>query len=231
MTRTVNVIGAGRIGAPVIAWLRQSDAYALGRVLTRSGETDTGDAELFFGAPADIIIETAGPDALRVHGPRALHETETWTVSGGALADDAFRRTMEAIGRTSGHRLRLFSHWIAAADHASPGTTDRLRLRTIGPGLGADWSGTLAEAARRYPDTVNSVVSAALCGPGLEAATIDITDTGPNSDHRIEAVLDTAFGRFETRLRMPGPHVHGPHPTAAALIAALRRQASIIQYG
>jgi len=231
VSKVVNVIGAGKIGGQLIAWLGQSDAYVLGRVLTRSGKPDTADADAFFSAGADIIIEAAGPEALRAFGQRALSAAETWTVSGGVLADHTFRAAIEETGRASGHHLRLFSHWIAAADHALPGSDAHLRLRASGPGVGATWSGTLAQAAQRYPNTVNSVVSAALCGAGIDAADIDLTDADPSGHHSISAVLEAPFGRFETRIDLAGDDEDGPHPTAAALIAALRRQASIIQYG
>ncbi|MFX6201753.1 hypothetical protein ABTF50_20350, partial [Acinetobacter baumannii] len=75
--KRINVIGAGRIGRPVLAYLRTAPAWRLGLCLvrdaSRAGEPEaTADPERFFAEPADLIIEAAGPEALRLHGARAL---------------------------------------------------------------------------------------------------------------------------------------------------------------
>lgn len=229
MSLTVSVIGAGAIGAPVIEFVDNNAAFALGQVLTRSGGSGTADAEAFFAVAADIIIDAAGPDVLRAHGSEALARADLWTVGGGALADDDLRIKMERIARQTGHRLRLFSHWVAGADHAGPGSGARMHVRQSRPG--PHWTGSLREAAVVHADTVNSAVSAALTGPGLDAVSFELVDSGENGGHRFEAVIDTSFGQFATDIDFGDPRQTMPHPTAAALIAALRREVSPIQYG
>lgn len=229
MPLTVSVIGAGRIGAPVIDYLRRRPEFTLGRVLSRSGKPDTADVDAFLAAHADIVIDAAGPAALRATGPTALEKADLWTVGGRALANDDFRSQMEQIARRTGHRLRLFSHWVAGADHAAPGSGATMHIRQHRPG--AEWTGSLRKAAQAHPDTVNSAVSAALTGPGLEAASFELLDSGPEGGHRFEAMIETSFGRFSTDIDLGYPADAKPHPTAAALIAALRREISPIQYG
>ena len=227
MARTVSIVGAGHIGRPVIDHIRSSADFALARVLTRSGEPDTADIGAFLGHRADIIIDTAGPRWLRAHGISAIGRAEVWTVGGAALADDGFRADIAEAARKAGHRLRLFSHWIAGADHAGPGSQLHIRQHRHGEG----WSGSMREAARLHPDTVNSAVSAAIVGAGLDAATHQLVDSGPEGGHGFEAELNTPFGRFATRIDFGDHAACLPHPTAAALIAALRREAGPIQYG
>lgn len=229
MPLTVSVIGAGRIGAPVIDYLDTEPAFALGAVLTRSGASGTMDADAFLAMPSDIIIDAAGPDALRAYGPAALEQANVWTVGGGALANDDFRSQMAQIARRTGHKLRLFSHWVAGADHAAPGSGATMHIRQHRPGR--TWTGSLRDAAQAHPDTVNSALSAALTGPGLEAASFELMDSSPEGGHRFEAVIETSFGRFSTDIDLGHPDHAKPHPTAAALIAALRREISPIQYG
>lgn len=226
---TVSVIGAGSIGQPVIDYVEATEGLSRGAVLTRSGHIGTADPQLFLAMPADIIIDAAGPDALRTHGRAALGVADLWTVGGGALADDAFRTMLEERARQTGHCIRLFSHWIAGADHAAPDNDARLHIRQWRPG--AEWSGTLQDAVAAYPNTVNSAVSAALCGVELDATTFELCDPGPKGGHRFEALLETNFGRFKTDIDLGNPEKSGVHPTAAALIAALRRELSPIRYG
>lgn len=226
---TINVIGAGRIGSGVIDYINESEELTLGRVLTRSGSSNLSEPSQFFSSPSDIIIETAGPDALRAYGQRALEAAEVWTVSGGVLADDSFRDLMIKTARNARHHLRLFSHWIAGADHAPADGSAKLHITQCRPG--AAWSGALSDAAKAYPDTVNSAVSAALCGAGMEASSLELKDPGANGGHRFQASVTTVFGRFDTDIDLGHPEAGGPHPTAAAIIAALRREVSPIQYG
>ncbi len=227
MPKTVSVVGAGRIGRPVIAHIVANPDLALAGVLTRSGTTGMSDVAAFLALPTDIIIDTAGPVWLRAHGIDAIAHSDVWTVGGAALADDAFHSAIEQAATRAGHRVRLFSDWVVGADHVAQGSGARLHMRQCRPG--ETWSGTVREAAARYPDTVNSAVSAAVVGPGLDAATMEIADS--DDGQRFEARLETRFGRIVSTLDFGDPAQCDPHPSAAALIGALRREVSPIQYG
>ncbi|HPE26109.1 MAG TPA: DUF108 domain-containing protein [Albidovulum sp.] len=227
--RTVSVIGAGRIGRAVIDFVGRAPGLRLGRVLSRSGLPDTADADAFFTAPADLIIDTAGPGALRAFGPRALGCTDLWTVGAAALADDALRAGMEAAAVRAGHALTLFTPWFAGIGHGLPHEVRGLHIRAERPGIGAPWSGALADAVLQFPDDLNSAVAAALCGPGIAATTVEMSDSGPGGAHRIEARLVTGFATFRSVAEFTGDP-GASHPTAAAIIGALRRAGSALRH-
>ncbi len=223
--RTVSLIGAGRIGGAVAAFLRTAPGLNPGRVQTRSG-----DPGALFAAPADLVIDTAGPEGLRAFGPRALERGDLWTVGAAALADAGFRDEMIAAARDHGTTLTLFSPWVAGLGHGLPGEARHLHIRAERPGIGATWAGPLAEAVRLFPNDLNAAVAAALCGPGIASTTVEMADSGPGGAHRIEARLATAFATFTSTAVFddaPG----ATHPTAAAIIGALRRQGSALRYG
>lgn len=214
MTITVSVIGAGRIGGAVIACLKGAPGFRLGRVLTRSGGADPAS---FLATPADIIIDAAGPEALRSLGADCLRTADLWTVGAAALIDDALHARLEATARAAGTRLRLFAPWGAGLVQLPAGQATGLTLRISRPGSGATFCGPLRAAAARFPDELNFAMAAALCGPGVEATQVEMRDGAP---HRLQAELETTCGSFRSSVSFTG---QGPHPTAQSLIAALER--------
>jgi len=230
MTRTVSVIGAGKIGRQVIAFIKQTPGLTLGRVLSRSGVPDTGDAATFFTTPADIVIDAAGPDALRAFGPQALLHADLWTVGAAALADDDLRSRLLGIAKRHAHVLRLFSPWISGIACSAPDPAARLRIRVQRPGLGEGWAGPLREAVSLLPDELNSAVAAAMCGPGIDASMVELADAGSKGPHRIDATLTNTTGTFATSVEFY-PQGGGPHPTAAAIAGALQMDDQTMRYG
>ncbi len=231
MTTPVSVIGNGGIGRPIIAYLRSCSDYGLGAVLTRSGRM--ADTDAFFETAADIVIDSAGPEALRRFGPQILEQSEVWTVSASALADPDFHGRMLEASATNGHRLRLFSDWFAVADHSVPGYKATVHFHAARPGLASEpgvvFEGPLRDAARIYPNEVNSVVAAALCGPGIDRATIELISSG--GEHFISADIDTGYSRVSSRVEFTPATADAIHPTAAAIIAALERRRRCVVYG
>jgi predicted dinucleotide-utilizing enzyme len=243
MPTVVSVIGAGRIAAPVIAHIREAPGLRLGTILTRGpgrgiadGVTDIG---AFLASPADIVIDAAGPGALRQYGPRILAQAELWTVGASALADDDFRERMRDAALRHGRTLRLFSDWLAAADQCVPGVPARLRIRAARPGLGGRpgtipgtiYEGPLREAARLYPNDVNSAVAAALCGPGLDNTVIELIESGPDGEHAIHGEIEIGALRLTTQVDLGSAETGALHPVAGALIAALERRTQPFRYG
>lgn len=228
--RRVGIIGAGRIGGAVAAWLAARDGWAVAGVLVRDaagrpGVTD--DMARFLGGAPDLILELAGPGALAGHGAAALALADVWTVSGAALADAALAERLETAGRLSGHRLRVMGGALGGLDML--GGAKDLRLEARRPGIGHD-SGpmTVRAAALRHPGETSFAVAAALAGPGLDVARIALRDPGPGGAHVLGAVAETGSGRSEVRVRIAPD---GMHPVAAAVIAALRREEGVIWAG
>lgn len=225
---TVSVIGAGRIGGDVIRHVDAAPHLALAGVLTRTGTGGTTDVRDLLNAPADIVIDAAGPGALRAHGAAILGRADLWTVGAAALGDTDLFARLVSTARDGGTRLRLFSPWIAGLGQARPG--DRLDVTMERPGFGPDWSGSLAEALARAPDDLNSATAAALFGPGIDATTVTLKDTGPGGAHRMRARLTTGGALFRTEAEFDAAP-DAIHPTAAALIGALDALVRPIGYG
>jgi aspartate dehydrogenase len=196
----------------------------------------TANPEAFFALPYALILETAGPAALATHGVRALGHADVWTVSAAALADATLLGALEHAGSRAGHRLRVLPGAIAGLDGVAMASVDPdavLRLDIdLMPGQGPRvqvFSGTVREAAARYPDSVNVAAAAALAGPGMDKAQITISHPGPVPQHRLSLNATSRYGEVQVSVF---PRVApGVHPVAACLIAALQRESKTVWVG
>ncbi|MBF9028855.1 DUF108 domain-containing protein [Rhodobacterales bacterium HKCCE3408] len=221
---TVSVIGAGRIGSDVIDYLRSAPGLRLGRVLTRTGPPDNNDPETFLSGSARLIIDAAGPGALRVLGPRCLGAADLWTVGAAALADQRLLDQAMAAAEAAGTQLRLFAPWALGPQVAPRASIRSLSLTVSRPGLTA-WRGSVREAASLFPDEVNFAVAAALNGPGLDRTEVEFEDSAPGTTHRIISVSETEAGTCTSSIEFVP---EGRHPTALSLIAALEKLAAAV---
>lgn len=222
--RTISVIGAGRIGSAVIEHVKHAPGLRLGRVLTRSGDADTGDiAELLAGG-ADLIVEAAGPAALARYGADCLAVADVWSVGAAALADPEILARMDRAALTAGTRLRLFSPWAYGTDTAPRDAVRSLRLRVVRSGL-SPWRGPVRQAAELFPAEVSFAVAAALNGPGIDWTELEFVDPPEAGLHRIETECVTEAGLITASIRFSAT---GRHPTALSLIAALEQLKSRI---
>ena len=245
LPRRFGLIGCGRIGRPIVdAWLAgELPGWTLGGVLTRANREfgtlrAVGDVDTFLASGYDLIIECAGPGALAEHGVRALRHADVWSTSSAALADTSLFQALLDAGGTAGHRLRIVGGAIAGLDGVAMCSVDPDALLHLDvdlpPAAGPRaqvFKGTVRDAARRYPDSVNVAVAAALAlaGPGLDRSQITLSRPGPVSRHRLALTVASRHANLqavvEPRL---GP---GSHPVAACLIANLRRELQTIWVG
>ena len=241
--RRLGLIGCGRIARPIIDNWRDGGlpGWAITGVLARGKREfgvvhSTDDAEAFFGAGHDLIIEAAGPSALAAFGVRALRMAHVWTVSAAALADAALFDALQAAGHKAGHRLRVLTGAIAGIDGVAMASLDPQAVLQLDidlpPGDGPRelvFSGSVREAAMRYANSVNVAVAAALAGPGLDSARIDVHRPGSVPQHRLAL---SAKSRYATVYASVG-HVRGSgvHPVAACLIGALRQELKTVWVG
>ncbi len=223
--RTVSVIGAGDIGRPVLEFVEESAAFRRGRILTRNGKEDTSNIDTFLSSPCDLIIDCAGPRALKAYGLACIAAADVWTVGAAALADDALRLRLEEAANASGTTLHLFCPWVAGIAPVCSGEIKRLELHVCRPGLGTGWRGPLREAVSLFPNELNFAVAAALSGPGIDATLVQLDD---KPQHAIEAVTYTSVGTFRSSLTLD---LSGRHATAEAIIAALERWNQPVKYG
>jgi aspartate dehydrogenase len=246
--RRFALIGCGGIGAAVVAaWQAGGlQGWDLVSVLVRSTRAQEGrpntaglitaDATQFLASRPDVIVECAGPDALVQHAEAALAVADVWTVSAVALAEAAFYRRVVKAADQSGHRLRVLAGALAgfdgvAAAAVDPQATLQLDIDLL-PGAGERaqvFSGSVREAARRYPHHVNVAVAAALAGSGPDAARIRVHHPGPGPRFSLAFQAESVFGSLGVTVQ---PRVApGVHPVAASIVAALRQQLRSVWVG
>ena len=237
------LIGHGRIGRCVLQAWREGElpGWTPSAVLVRSqpAGTDpllTADPQAFLATRPDVFIDAAGPEALAAHGEAALAVAPLWTVSAAALADEALTTRLERAVRASGHRLRVLSGAIAGLDGVAMAATDpqcrlRLEIELLPDGRPAEvlFEGSVREAARRFPHSVNVAAAAAWAGPGLDAATVRVRRPGPVAFNRLALKASSRYGSMtaETQPRV----ADGVHPVAASIVAALRQHLRPIWVG
>ncbi len=243
--RSIGLIGCGLIGTPIVRALQRGElpGWKLGAVLARSkrrlDDLDVlDDADSFFSQPFDLIVEAAGPDAVRDHGVRALGVANVWSVSGTALADPELLARLEQAGAESNHRFRLVSGAISgldgvaalsvAHDAAVHATID---LVPQGDQTAVVFEGTVAEAAVRYPHHVNVTVATALAGLGIDRTSVTIRQPKAGDPHTLTVEAESRDGSLQaTTLPVVSPS-DGIHIVASSLLAALRRENQIIWVG
>jgi aspartate dehydrogenase len=212
----VTLIGRGRIARAVADGLRDLPGIRLAAMIGRESAQ---------GPETPLTIDAAGPQALREYGAIALRHGDLWTVGASALLDEDLRQSLTAIAREHGHRLRLFTGWIAGPSLCPPGVPARLSVSQAAPGLadlpGVFFRGPLAEAGRLFPDHLNTATAAALCGPGIAATRIALRSSPEGGPHRIRARLILPGQSITSEVRFDQA---GPHPVASAILAALARR-------
>lgn len=240
--RRLGIVGNGRIGRAVIDGLEGSADWTVAGVLTRKPLVSTGatytDLERFLAVPYDLVIDAAGPEALRQHGLQVLSCCDFWTISAAALVDDAFRRDLAYAAVTSRRQLRLLGGAMAGVDGIAAlaaGGAVRLEIINQRPGLSGEagevFSGPLREAARLFPHEVNAAVAVALAGPGIDATRITLRDPGPGGEHRLGFSGDGAFGAIDLDILIRPLGSGLMHPVAASILAALRGEVQPIRVG
>lgn len=221
MSNPVNLIGRGRIGGAVADWLEHCGSHVLQSVIGRTGNWRA----------APLTIDAAGPQALRAHGEALLAEGDLWSVGAAALIDDDLRGRLAEVARRTGRELRLFTGWIAGPTLVPAGAEARLHVEQhaprLGPAPGLLFSGSLREAAARFPDHLNTATAAALAGPGIDATTVALHCSIDGGPHLIRARFGAPGQSIETNVQFGD----GPHPVAQAIIAALEARGRWLRYG
>lgn len=232
------VLARGSRPVAAVAGARDGDPSALASAPEAS---DTGvplvdDIDALLRSGCDLVVEAAGAQAFAAYACRVLAVCDLWAVSPTALADPALQSSVEAAARRSGRRLRILSGAIAGLDGIAMICVDddaRLNLEIdLPPGdgpRGVVFRGTVREAARRFPDAVNVAVAAALAGPGLDRAQIEVLRPEPRDRHRLALRAAGRYGSVEVVVH---PRVvPGIHPVAASIVAALRDAGRTVSIG
>ncbi|MGH3321007.1 MAG: aspartate dehydrogenase domain-containing protein [Streptosporangiaceae bacterium] len=258
--RRVGLVGHGAIGSVVAESLR--DAAVPGAVLAgvldperpaRDVPVDDVD-ELV--ARADIIVEAAGPDALRAVAEKVLAAGRTLVVlSIGAFTDPPTWRLLEEdhageIVLCSGALGGL--DIIRAARLAGPVNSARLVTRKKPTALLQPWmsdeqasslrglreeeapasvfAGSARDAARLFPQNLNVAASTAVTVGGWDVVSVELL-ADPSATHTVhELRVDTAVGAYHIRVEnLPSPS--NPATSGVVPYAVLRTLRDLVGSG
>lgn len=176
----------------------------------------TDDEGTFFASRPDVVVETAGHEAVRRYAQRALAQgSDFMVVSVGAFCDPALLDAVTATARGQGRRLIVPSAAIAGLDRiaaAAQGPLENVTLTTRKPVKA--WRGTFAEevvdldrvdkptvifegnareSSRIFPESVNVSAALSLAGLGFEATAVRVL-VDPTIEKNVHEV--TARGLF-----------------------------------
>lgn len=256
----VGLIGLGAIGQQVARLLHESDAgreitlvAALVRDAARSRPPGspplvTSCGQLLALRP-NIIVEAAGHDALREHGPRILEAgCELLALSVGALAEPDTEAALLVAARTGRAQLRVLSGAIGALDAIAAAAvgglervthTTRKPARALLPPAEADaltepqelFRGSAREGALRFPESINVAAAVSLAGIGLDRTEVRVIADNGVTRNRHEVVAEGAFGTL--RFTIEGvPSAENPKTgrlVAMSVVHALRaRRAPLV---
>lgn len=242
--RKIALIGAGRIAGNLLASLTDSDRREWQPVIAlarHAGPRDgfpcpvTDSLDALLETQPDLIIETAGPAALAQYGEALLAASDVWSVSAAALADRELHDRLEATGKRSGRILRLVSGAIGGLDVLAAMATDPQSRFHFSAGVaGRKWpepwpfSGTVREATQSFHG-INVLAAAALAASGLDDVTVDHETVPAGLSRHFELEASGPLGHY-TIIAKPGSDpLRGTSIVAASILAALRREASVIQ--
>ncbi len=260
-TLRVALIGYGAIGRSVAEGLTgaQGAHIELSSILVRTTRANnresclTTSIDRLIDSRPDLVIECAGHEALRRHGPSILRSgANLMVVSSGALVDAALEKDLISAARNSGANIEIPAGAIGGVDAISAARRAGLsNVRHISIKPARAWRGTHAEretqldllrepivifegtardAATKYPENANVSATISLAGLGLDRTRVQLIadpDAAANT-HIIEA--DGAFGTLSQTTTSPaldGNPKSSSFTAYSVVNAVLRKQETI----
>ena len=230
--KSVIVVGAGKIGTPVINWLDRSEEWEVTAVLTRSGTAHPASStnlQVLTERSADVVLDLSGPEFLKKNGLLALAHSDVWTINGTALVADDIRAALAERARTSGHTLRVLVGALPGASTVAAHAQARGTLQIVleHPRIEQSFDGTLADAAEVFPNSVNFAAALALAGPGVENTRMTVQ---PSQDMVLTLKSESQMGTLTVTRSLDLPNPSGLHPIAATVIAHLSAETALIRF-
>jgi aspartate dehydrogenase len=172
----------------------------------------------------DIVIDCAGHEALRQHGPTVLGKgSDLITLSLGALADDTLAQKLEHAASARGTKLYLASGAIGALDCLQSASVGALQsvtysgrkppkgwmgspaessidLQALTSGSAVHFEGTARQAALAYPKNANVAAAIALAGIGFDKTRVELIADADISENIHEVRAEGDFGSFQFRI-------------------------------
>jgi aspartate dehydrogenase len=232
----VGIIGYGTIGQDVAQAILQKNAGSvrLKAILVRDKskyrDEDTQEhiitesEDEFFSQPLDIVVESAGHEAVKKYGEKTLrHGADLILVSVGAFADEQLhKKIMEAAAET-GHRVIVPSAAIGGLDRIAAGSIGPMEEVTLitrkPPGA---WYGTQIErqvdlanlsepycafdgvardSARLFPESVNVSAALSLAGIGFDRTKVKVFVDPYISHNTHEIKAKGKFGLIQLQIQ------------------------------
>lgn len=218
------IIGYGTLGKTIAELIEAGHAgnVELKSVLVRSTKssehadkqafTITSDEDEFFNGDLDIIIESAGHQALHMFGEKVLaNGSHLVVLSVGALGDTGFYEKLQAAAKQHGRQIFVPSAAIAGLDRIAAGALGEIEdIILITRKHPRSWKGTIAEekvdlnmltepfciyegnareSSRLFPQSVNVSAALSLAGIGFENTKVKVyaDPTIQSNTHTIKA--------------------------------------------
>ncbi len=202
------------------------------------------------GHRCDVVVEAAGPDAVRTLAERYLADgADVIVVSIGALVDDELRNRLITTGPG---RLLLCPGAIGGLDLLNSarlyGRIDAVRLETTKPSaaLVRDWMepstvaelrsgdepvecfrGSVADAVRLFPESLNVSAALGLAAGSFDLVEVVVTGSPTATTNRHDVSIDAAAGHYRISVsNNPSPtNPRTSHITAWSALRTLRARA------
>lgn len=225
----VGLIGLGAIGTRVVELANEhaGDSILFAGALVQNAERSRANGNIplvttvaaLLALNPDVVVEAAGHDALRAHGPAILQSGCDLIFLGvGALADPELETTIREAAIEGGATAQVASGAIGALDAisaAAVGGIDRVThnvrkpARTLLPHDEADklteplemFRGPAREGALIFPESINVAAAVSLAGIGLDDTEVCvIADPAVDrNQHEVEVEGDFGWMKFEIR--------------------------------
>jgi aspartate dehydrogenase len=226
-TIRVGLIGFGAIGQRLAGIIEDKDIHQIEIVgaLVRDASKSRGSRAFPFVSTVsellalnpEVVVEAAGHDALREHGPAVLNAgCDLLFLGVGAFADPETERLIVSAASEGGSRARVASGAIGALDAISAAAvggitrvthTTRKPARTLLPAEEADnlreaaeiFRGSAREAALLFPESINVAAAVSLAGIGLDKTEVCVYADPDVTRNRHEVEVEGEFGwlKFE----------------------------------
>ena len=247
MALRVGLIGLGTIGSGVLRLLQPDDEIQIVGALVRHSRHGAVPlcvdlADLLTLEP-DVVVEMAGHEALRCHGPTVLRAgIDLIVLSVGALADPRLEAELHTAACEGRSRTIVASGAIGGLDALSAAAvgglervthTTRKPARALLPPDEAErleqprelFRGSAREGALRYPENINVAAAVSLAGIGLDRTEVRVVADPELTRNTHEVVAEGTFG--ELRFHIQGiPTDENPRTgriVAMSVVSTLRR--------
>lgn len=238
----VGMIGLGAIGGSVVRRAALYDDIELVGAVVRDTDRPRpeGSPPVFatldklLAQSPEVIVEVAGHEGLRAHGPAALRAgCDLYFVAVGALADPETERDLIDAARESGRQAKIISGAIGALDAIAGAAAGELRTVThtsrkpaatlLPPDEAAElteavelFNGSAREGALKFPESVNVAAAVSFAGLGLDRTTLRVLADPEIERNRHEVEAEGEFGtlRFEI-MNVPS----ADNPKSGSLVA------------